>query len=76
MEAAKSVKGVLYETNLPPFLRLFHTRHIGPASPISFAAHPFTIPVDRETEVPLYNIDEFYQCDVTEVGTSSMLTSP
>jgi DNA polymerase elongation subunit (family B) len=24
--------------------------------------------VDRETEVPLYNIDEFYQCDVTEVG--------
>lgn len=68
MEAAKSVKGVLYETNLPPFLRLFHSRHIGPASPISFAPHPFTIPVDRETEVPLYNIDDFYQCDVSEVA--------
>ncbi len=68
MEAAKAVKGVLYETNLPPFLRLFHTRHIGPASPISFAPHSFTIPVDRETEVPLYNIDEFYQCDVSEVA--------
>ena len=68
MEAAKSVKGVLYETNLPPFLRLFHSRHIGPASPISFVPHPFTIPVDRETQEPLYNIDEFYQCDVSEVG--------
>ena len=68
MEAAKAVKGVLYETNLPPFLRLFHSRHIGPASPISFAPHPFSIPVDRETQVPLYNIDEFYQCDFTEVN--------
>ena len=68
MEAAKSVKGVLYETNLPPFLRLFHSRHIGPASPISFAPHPFSIPVDRDTQVPLYNIDEFYQCDVSEVN--------
>ena len=68
MEAAKSVKGVLYETNLPPFLRLFHTRHIGPASPISFTPYPFTIPVDRDTQVPLYNIDAFYQCDVSEVS--------
>jgi DNA polymerase elongation subunit (family B) len=68
MEAAKSAKGVLYETNLPPFLRLFHARHIGPASPISFVPHPFTIPVDRDTQVPLYNIDAFYQCDVSEVA--------
>jgi DNA polymerase elongation subunit (family B) len=68
MESAKSVKGVLYETNLPPFLRLFHKRHIGPASPLSFVPHPFTIPVDRDTQVPLYNIDAFYQCDVSEVA--------
>jgi DNA polymerase elongation subunit (family B) len=68
MEATKSVRGVLYETGLPPFLRLFHARHIGPASPISFVPHPFTIPVDRETQVPLYNIDAFYQCDVSEVA--------
>jgi hypothetical protein len=27
MEASKAVKGTLYETNLPPFLRLFHARH-------------------------------------------------
>jgi DNA polymerase elongation subunit (family B) len=68
MEAAKASKGVLYETNLPPFLRLFHTRHLGPASPLSFAPHPYAIPIDRETEEPLYNIDEFYQCKYTEVA--------
>ena len=68
MEAAKASKGVLFETNLPPFLRLFHARHLGPASPISFAPHPYAIPMDRETEQPLYNIDEFYQCKVTEVN--------
>ena len=68
MEAAKNAKGVLYETNLPPFLRLFHVRHLGPASPFSFAPHPYSIPCDRETEEPLYNIDEFYQCKFTDIN--------
>jgi DNA polymerase elongation subunit (family B) len=26
----------MYESNIPPFLRLFHQREIGPASPITF----------------------------------------
>jgi DNA polymerase elongation subunit (family B) len=68
MEAIKSVKGVLYETNLPPFLRLFHARHLGPASPISFVPHACAMPLDRETRVPLYGVDAFYQCSVTEVS--------
>ncbi len=68
MEAAKNAKGVLYETNLPPFLRLFHVRHLGPASPFSFAPNPYSIPCDRETEEPLYNIDEFYQCKYTDIN--------
>jgi DNA polymerase elongation subunit (family B) len=68
MDVAKRAKGVLYESNLPPFLRLFHDRHLGPASPIKFVEHRYTIPMDRETEVPLYNIDAFYQCDVSEVS--------
>ena len=68
MEATKDVRGTLYETNLPPFLRLFHSRHIGPASPISFVPHMFSIPADKETGVPFYNIDAFYQCDVSEVA--------
>ena len=68
MEAAKKSSGVVYESNLPPFMRLFHDRHLGPASPIKFVEHRYTVPVDRETEVPLYNVDAFYQCDISEVS--------
>jgi DNA polymerase elongation subunit (family B) len=67
MELAKKSKGVAYESNLPPFIRLFHERHLGPASPIKFVEHRYTIPVDPDTEVPLYNVDAFYQCNVSEV---------
>ncbi len=67
MEATKAVQGILYESNLPAFMRLFHERDIGPASPIRFKGTQFTIPSDRDTEEPLYNIDEFYQCDVKDV---------
>jgi DNA polymerase elongation subunit (family B) len=67
MSATKNVNGILYESNLPPFLRLFHERDLGPASPIRFREHRYTVPCDRDTEDPLYNIDEFYQCDVGEV---------
>ena len=67
MEATKSVSGILYESNLPAFMRLFHERDLGPASPIRFKGSRFSIPCDRETEEPLYNIDEFYQCEYTDV---------
>jgi len=33
----KTTFGRVFETNLPPFLRLFHDRDIGPASPIVFS---------------------------------------
>ena len=66
-DAVKASKGVLYESNLPPFLRMFHQRHIGPASPISFTGIPYSIPIDPDSEEPLYNVDQFYQCDVTTV---------
>jgi DNA polymerase elongation subunit (family B) len=65
MNAVKAVKGVLYESNLPPFLRMFHQRHLGPASPFKFTGVQYSIPIDPETEDPLYNIDQFYQCDVS-----------
>ena len=68
MEAARKVSGTLYESNLPPFLRMFHERHIGPASPIKFTEHRYTIPVDKETEEPIYIVDAFYQCDIKEVN--------
>ena len=66
-EAVKASKGVLYESNLPPFLRMFHQRHLGPASPFSFTGIAYSIPIDPETEEPLYNVDQFYQCDVASV---------
>jgi DNA polymerase elongation subunit (family B) len=66
-DAVKASRGVLYESNLPPFLRMFHQRHIGPASPISFTGVPHTIPIDPETDEALYNIDQFYHCEVTMV---------
>lgn len=70
--AIKSVQGIQYESNLPPFLRFFHDRDISPASPIRFKEHQYTIPtipVVDEDEVPrpLYAVDVFYQCDLTEV---------
>jgi DNA polymerase elongation subunit (family B) len=76
MSAAKQAKGVVYESNLPPFLRMFHERHIGPASPIRFTEHRYTIPMDPETEEPLYNVDMFYQCNVTEVTPAEPVNIP
>jgi DNA polymerase elongation subunit (family B) len=71
-EQIKSVKGVLYESNLPPFLRMFHQRHIGPGSPIKFDGKKLSIPCDRETDEPLYNIDGFYECSYTRIEPSEM----
>jgi len=67
-EAMKKCDGTTYESGLPGFMRFFHDRHINPASAIQFTEHRYTIPADRETEEPLYNIDAFYQCDVDEVS--------
>ena len=69
MDVSKSCKGTTYESNLPPFLRLFHDRHIGPASPIKFKEHKYKVPVDPDTEEPTYCIDDFYQCDISELSS-------
>lgn len=76
MEATKTATGILYESNLPPFMRLFHERDLGPASPIRFKGIKYTIPCDRETEEPLYNIDEFYQCEYTDVHPAPTANIP
>ena len=69
-DAIKGAKGILYETNLPPFLRMFHERHLGPASPITFkSTNRRRIPTGEEGE-EIYNIDEFYECDFKDVGVA------
>lgn len=74
-QAIKSTSGTLYETNLPPFLRLFHDRHIGPASPIHFPPIKKSVPCTRDEEdelVPLYQVDEFYEVPYTSVTTKDV----
>ena len=60
-------KHVLYESNLPPFIRLLHDRHLGPGSPIQFVGDESDVPVDPDSEEPLYNVDVFYTCEWTTV---------
>jgi DNA polymerase elongation subunit (family B) len=81
MDAAKTAKGIVYESNLPPFMRLFHDRHLSPASPIRFAEHKYTIPSAPPAEpgeepTPLYAVDVFYQCTVQEVTAAPDETIP
>jgi DNA polymerase elongation subunit (family B) len=61
IKTAKGMSATLYESNLPPFLRMFHERNIGPASPIKFKPVPLVM---RKTE---YNIDEMYTCNYTDL---------
>ena len=60
-------KPILYESGLPPFIRLLHERHLGPASPIQFVGDESDVPTDPDSEEPLYNVDVFYTCDWTTV---------
>ena len=59
-DTAKNASGILYESNLPPFLRMFHSRHLGPASPFRFRATMHDTP---ET----LRVEEFYVCDVSTI---------
>ena len=69
-KAGKSVlKGVQYESNLPPFLRFFHEKHLGPASPLKCSkASEMDIPESEDGE-RLYYVDAFYTCHYTNVET-------
>ena len=66
--AAKSCcKGIQYESNLPPFLRMFHEKHLGPASPLKFTkATQVDHPCDEDDE-PTYYVDRFYECNYKNV---------
>ena len=68
----RELKGrMLFESNLPPFLRLLHERHLGPGSPIRFEGDEVEIPVDPETDEPKYNVDQFYECDWKTVSPAT-----
>ena len=60
-------KHTLYESNLPPFIRLLHERHLGPGSPIQFVGDESDVPTDPDSEEPMYNVGVFYTCDWSTV---------
>jgi DNA polymerase elongation subunit (family B) len=58
----------LYESNLPPFLRLFHDRHLGPASPLSCAKARLLDEIpETENREPVYAVDEVWQADYRDI---------
>ena len=64
----KNAKGHLYESNLPPFMRMFHQRNIGPASPIKFHNYKeIDIPVDRDTDEPTYNVEHYFEVNYKDI---------
>ena len=68
-QAARSVwkedRSILqYESNLPPFLRLFHDRNLGPASPLTSSDMELLDEIPEDSDgMPQYSVDEFYTCD-------------
>jgi DNA polymerase delta subunit 1 len=58
----------LYESNLPPFLRLFHDRHLGPASPIACTKATLLDEMpETEDGEPVYAVEEVWQADYRDV---------
>lgn len=58
-----------YETDLPPYIRLFHELEISPASPISFEEDP----VDLEEDV---NVDLCYEVNYQDINSCPTETVP
>lgn len=73
VKQGKLKKYSLYESNLHPFLRLFHERHLGPASPIEFTGRKIEIPED-DNQHKLYNVDSMWSCSWDAVSLADSNT--
>jgi len=67
--AAKNIDRLIYETNLPPLLRLFHILDISPASPFKFEGE--RIEPDEDM-----NVDVCYSVNFTGIIPDSKITIP
>ena len=65
-KAVKELGWVTYESDLPPFLRLFHQTEILPASSIEFESDDFEVLEDENTDV-------FYTCHYSAVTPSNKI---
>lgn len=68
VKKAKANRHDLYESNLHPFLRLFHEQHLGPASPLEFKGIRMKIPLDENDEAA-YKVDSMWTCNYKDVST-------
>jgi len=59
----------IFESNLPPFIRLFHEKDISPASPFEFDAD------DYEPDENVH-VDVFYEVNYTEIKSASHKNIP
>ena len=68
-KAAKALDRDVYETNLPPLLRLFHTLDITPASPFKFEGE--IVETDDETHV-----DVSYSVEYNQIKPNTNINIP
>jgi DNA polymerase elongation subunit (family B) len=75
--AIDNARGTVYESKLPPFMRMFHERHIGPATPIRVENYKtLEIPMDRETDEPRYNVEAYYEVNYKNVDPAPDASIP
>lgn len=72
IKLAKSENAVLYEANIPPFLRFFHERGISPASPFLFQPKK----LDPNSENEDIRCDRCYIADYQDISSDSGSTIP
>lgn len=72
IKLAKSNDARIYESNLPPLLRFFHERGIGPASPLAFQSNK----VDPHAEQEAVKCDVCYIADYRDVQSDPSKTIP
>ena len=75
-EGTRKAKGQLFESNLPPFMRMFHERDLGPASPIRVKhAMESEVPAEEDEE-PKYKVEAFYEADVGDIEAAPTESIP
>lgn len=65
--AADKLEMSTYETNLPPYIRLFHELDLFPASPFSFEGDSCDVPEDM-------NVDTAYEIDYKDIQAEPLAT--
>uniref|UniRef100_A0A6C0J5S2 DNA-directed DNA polymerase n=1 Tax=viral metagenome TaxID=1070528 RepID=A0A6C0J5S2_9ZZZZ len=73
----------LYESNLPPFLRMIHEQHLNPGSPIQFEGKELILPPkpkrhedDEDDDEPEFTVDQMFTCDYRKIAPAPTVSIP